>query len=317
MARKRVKSTICPNCDFKFAETNNYCPNCGQENHTHKLPLKHFFLELLESIFHFDTKVLTTLRDLLFKPGEITFNFNQNKRSRYVPPIRLYIFISFIFFLLLAIVPDKDNDKEQIGTDQSTIDLQIKVADDSTHLATIQKDTTAQYLFNKIKNTPVLNNAQIDEYLKASKKDVKWYNRNIYRGWVKFSSGHITHDEYIHKFYKNISSSMFFLMPLFAVYLLLIYRKKKLFYTEHLIFSIHFHSLAFFFLSISQLLNWIHIEATSYIFFIIFIYLIVTLHQVYKQGWIKTILKSFLLSSTYLISLALVLLLGLVLSVIS
>ena len=98
--KKRIKTASCPNCHTVFAdEQSNFCAHCGQENHTHKLPVKHFLMELVESFTHFDTKFVATFKDLILKPGLVIQNFNDNKRTRYVPPIRIYAFMSFAFFL--------------------------------------------------------------------------------------------------------------------------------------------------------------------------------------------------------------------------
>jgi Protein of unknown function (DUF3667) len=60
--------------------------------------------EFVESITHFDTKVFTTMKEMASKPGLIVKNYNNNKRARYVPPARIYIFMSFIFFFLLSVL---------------------------------------------------------------------------------------------------------------------------------------------------------------------------------------------------------------------
>ena len=59
--------------------------------------------EGLEGILHFDSKVFKTLGLLLFKPGALTKRFLEGHRVPYVPPIRLYVFISFLFFLVLSL----------------------------------------------------------------------------------------------------------------------------------------------------------------------------------------------------------------------
>ena len=68
MARQRVKRTDCPNCGRSLLAADNYCPSCGQENHTHKLPVRHFIVELLSGLFNFDTKLRrqSLARDDLF-----------------------------------------------------------------------------------------------------------------------------------------------------------------------------------------------------------------------------------------------------------
>lgn len=73
--RVKIKNIHCPNCDYKFREIENFCPNCGQDNHSHKIPLKHYIIEFLEGTIHFDTKVFKTFRLLLFRPGQLTKDY--------------------------------------------------------------------------------------------------------------------------------------------------------------------------------------------------------------------------------------------------
>ncbi len=35
MLRKRIKTKNCANCNHNFNEIDNFCPNCGQENHSY------------------------------------------------------------------------------------------------------------------------------------------------------------------------------------------------------------------------------------------------------------------------------------------
>lgn len=315
MARKRIKKAECPNCNYQFSEINNYCPNCGQENHTHKLPIKHFLVEVLESTLHFDTKVFVTIRDL-FIPGKITSQYNQNKRGRYVPPVRLYIFISFIFFLLLSFQsPSKEdnNKKSRKETKKEKVynKVDLKLNEDSVES---KRDTVGKYLLEQIKVSPHPDEL-IDSYLQLKYKDRKWYNQNIYRNIVKYRTGHFDKEELTHRLYKSISYSMFILMPIFAFYLYLLYWRKRLFYSEHLIFSIHFHSLAFLLLSIWLLLSLFHVNAGVYIVLIILAYFLLLLRKVYAQRWLKTIMKFLFLGFIYTVSIFVVLLLGVVLSV--
>ena len=79
----------------------NFCPICGQENHELNVPFHHFFIEVIEGLFHFETKFLTTVKTVFTKPGQITKDFVNGKRARFVPPLRLYFFVAFFFFLYL------------------------------------------------------------------------------------------------------------------------------------------------------------------------------------------------------------------------
>lgn len=104
MAHHATKQTACANCDYAFVpgEPDEFCPRCGQQNHAVEIGFGHVAEEFLEGIFHFDGKVFSTAKLLLFRPGELTRRFLAGHRVPYVPPIRLYVFISFVFFLLLG-----------------------------------------------------------------------------------------------------------------------------------------------------------------------------------------------------------------------
>ena len=105
--KKRRKEEICHNCRTILQPENNFCPSCGQENHDLKVPLSHLAFEVFEGFTHFDTKFYNTIRAIFLYPGKITKDFLEGRRGRYVPPVRLYFLISFVFFLTLDLLVDK------------------------------------------------------------------------------------------------------------------------------------------------------------------------------------------------------------------
>jgi hypothetical protein len=325
MARRRVKQQICPNCDYIFNETDNYCPNCGQENHTHKLPVRHFLIDYLEGAYHFDTKMVRTLQDLLLRPGRITVNFNQNKRARYVPPLRLYVFVSFVFFFLVAVIPDNHGSGVSDGRTEQLHSVALQKDSDGNDdgdvlegLADIHtgkhKSAYAKALYDSICRTPAPGNTLIDAYLTASGKKLLWYNRNLQRNIVKLNTGHYTVDEIKHRAEKTISSLMFFMMPVFALLLWLFFYRKKMYFTEHLVFSIHLHCIAFIVLIAYQLASMAGFHYFSVAFLIILLYGLLGAKRVYGSKWMPTIVKVLSAGFFYSLSLAMVFLLGIVIS---
>ena len=100
--KKRRKVEICHNCHTILSLDNNFCPHCGQENHDLKVPIGHLAFEVFEGFTHFDTKFYNTMRAIFTSPGKITKDFLEGRRGRYVPPVRLYFLIAFVFFLGLG-----------------------------------------------------------------------------------------------------------------------------------------------------------------------------------------------------------------------
>jgi len=95
----KTKCFTCANCHAKVS--GSFCSQCGQSVES---TLKYFWeviLHLLDDIFSFDSRVARTLKPLLLTPGFLTNEYIQGRRVHYVPPLRLYLFISIIFFLSL------------------------------------------------------------------------------------------------------------------------------------------------------------------------------------------------------------------------
>src|SRR4051812_22733310 len=91
----------CGNCAAPVL--GNYCGQCGQAVDTHRRSALHLLRDLLTDIASFDSRVLRTIRGLFLQPGELPAAFREGRTQRYVPPIRLYLFISLIFFLFLSL----------------------------------------------------------------------------------------------------------------------------------------------------------------------------------------------------------------------
>lgn len=98
--------THCENCGTKLAGP--YCHKCGQHDFEFHRSFRHVFMEALETLFHFEGKFFRNIVTLLFSPGRLTAEFNAGKRAVQMPPFRLYIFVSFVFFLLIFL-GDKDD----------------------------------------------------------------------------------------------------------------------------------------------------------------------------------------------------------------
>ncbi len=95
---------------------------------------------------------------------------------------------------------------------------------------------------------------------------------------------------------------IFFFLPFFALFIWLMYIRKKYTYTDHLIFSFHNQSLLFILLIISFLLDTAFDWSTNGIFLLIFsIYLYKAMRNFYRQGRFKTIVKYLFFNTIFII----------------
>lgn len=90
----------CPTC--KNPLIGPYCAICGQPSNTHRRSLGHLVRELIKDIASFDSRILRTAKALLVEPGELPKAFREGRTQPYVPAVRLYLFVSLLFFLFLS-----------------------------------------------------------------------------------------------------------------------------------------------------------------------------------------------------------------------
>ena len=104
------------------------------------------------------------------------------------------------------------------------------------------------------------------------------------------------------KILSKISIVLFVFLPIFTLFLFLIYSRRPFTYMEHLVFVFNTQTVFFLLLSIFYLLNFfVKISNFDSIFIIVFlIYLYKALRHFYNQGRIKTFIKFILLNSFYL-----------------
>jgi hypothetical protein len=90
----------CKNCHAPLVGP--YCAICGQEQDTHRRTVKGLANDFVKDVVNFDSRILRTARALLLQPGELACAYREGRTRPYVPPVRLYLFVSLIFFLILA-----------------------------------------------------------------------------------------------------------------------------------------------------------------------------------------------------------------------
>jgi hypothetical protein len=99
MKKHYRKENDCLNCGADLQ--GRFCHNCGQENLEMKESFGHMMRHAISDYFHFDDQFFHTLKPLLFKPGKLTVEYNAGHRAAYLHPVKMYIFISVVYFLLL------------------------------------------------------------------------------------------------------------------------------------------------------------------------------------------------------------------------
>lgn len=116
-----MPNATCPNCTQPLAESAQYCSHCGQRTTGISRPWLEVLRDLLDELFDLDGKMLRSARMLLTGPGQLAREYSQGRRTRYTSPVRMYLVISVVFFLLLPVIDlpaVNDSAARAISTDQ-------------------------------------------------------------------------------------------------------------------------------------------------------------------------------------------------------
>ncbi|MDN3672568.1 DUF3667 domain-containing protein [Flavobacterium branchiarum] len=258
------KDKTCLNC--RHVVEQKFCPNCGQENTDTRKTFHHLFIHFFEDLTHYENAFWRTIKNLLFKPSALTKEYLSGKRLSYLAPVRLYIFISFVTFLLIAMFPVHVNDDVNETFDSDSIQKQtsvirdtlknnkdIKVLLDSNTISDEDKKDIQEVLNNPKSQKGSLikfgykSVRELDSVQKYGTKSEKlsdfsyWINRKV-QVIKDQNTGKQAINKFIENFIHNIPKILFIIMPFFAFFLWLFHNKKRWYYFDHGIFTLHYFS---------------------------------------------------------------------------
>lgn len=318
MSKLLPKISQCQNCDSPTK--GNYCPVCGQDSRDHSVSMRLLFQDLASDIFTYDSRFFRSFLPLIFKPGALTVEYTQGRRVRFIPPLRLYIFISLIFFFVVTVqVRDSIREKEEREATNAPSDSTVVERVLSLHAAVPDSLDDGMTPVVWVADRLALSQTKSFEL----PEDGDWSNVN----WDEMDVDTIdsdgtmnvtifgqpaTYDKqgFITSGLKILPKMIFLLLPLFALLLALVYIRRRKKFIEHLVLSLHLHAFMFLIFTIGTLISNVWLSLAIIIFIHVYIYL--ALRRVYGQGWLKTFFKFMFLSNAYnMILLALVILVAL------
>ncbi|WP_221032675.1 DUF3667 domain-containing protein [Actomonas aquatica] len=100
MATEPPAPGSCLNCGTPL--TDRFCPHCGQKAQPTRLPLRDVLGEATSTFLNVDGLFWRTLRTLFLHPGQVTADYNAGRRAAQLPPLRIYLGISVIYFVTLS-----------------------------------------------------------------------------------------------------------------------------------------------------------------------------------------------------------------------
>lgn len=282
----------CLNCDTPL--TDKFCPHCGQKDIPRRQTMGELISNFIGSFTSFESKFFRSLKYLLLHPGFLPLEYTAGRRERYYHPARAYVFISFIFFLLFVSLPD-DDDGGDSGDDVKTTESVITANQDdddensdnnNTRFKLDSTDYKTRAQYDSIQST--LPEADRDGWIKRMAQYRAIDLNNKYEG----KKGEFSKD-FAELFTANAPKVFFFLLPIFALILKLLYVRRDFFYSEHLVFTTNYYNFFYLAGSIVMLIGLIPYVGWIKYFLVVWmvIYPLIGMKRMYNQGWFKTVVK--------------------------
>jgi hypothetical protein len=266
-------ATDCLNCGA--ALHGSFCSACGQRS----VPPDPSVAEVAGDAWHelsgYDGRIAATIRGLL-RPGYLTREYVAGRRARYLSPVRLYLIVSVIYFVVASSTPPSMSTRS--GKVEAPGGLQIGVTG-SANGAELSAEERAQLLASADKAPAVFR-----PLLRAVASDPIGFRARVL----------------------TIMPRVFFaLLPVFAVIVACFYRGRR--FPTSLVFAVHLHAFAFIVFTLSEAAKLtgstgVEVAVSGVVTVAFAAYALLALRAVFGGSWPATVGKAAAIGVMYLIA---------------
>jgi hypothetical protein len=243
-----------------------FCAACGQRSVPANPTVSELAGDAWRELSGYDGRIAATFRGLLH-PGKLTIDYLQGKRARYLSPIRLYLIVSVIYFLIAASAPEIAGGIRIGFTNTDRNSSPVLTEQDRAEMATDLDDV------------PWV----VRPMVKAIADDPQAFRARVF----------------------TIMPRVFFgMLPAFGALIALFYRRTH--FPAGLVFAAHVHAFAFLIFSVSEAAKFSYSSAVTAtaatVAALAFIaYALVSLRTVFGGSWRLTIAKAVGIGFAYLL----------------
>ncbi len=311
-------TTTCRNCDHLLGDPpHNFCPLCGQETALHPPSLAEFIHEFVGHYIALEGPLGRTLTLLFFRPGELTREYLQGRKRRYVLPLRLYLSISLVFFLVIGSLGTIGGPTVNFGKPNSAVIVTPVTAEEikSSLVKGPGEEQAANVARSLDKAAHSVNERTgeavsiLNEQTKYPVTRLSWDNcspqwlctrlKHRLDTWRRLPSEDLAEVLKVRALH-TAPIAMFVLLPLYALLLKLFYINRRMYFGEHLVFSFHLHSFMFLLLMAMMLpIDWLGPVLLCWLL----IYPLFALKRVYGGRWLPTLMRGVTIAFFYSLAL--------------
>ncbi|MEZ6001713.1 DUF3667 domain-containing protein [Hyphomonas sp.] len=255
----------CRNCGTVVME--RYCTRCGQLASNFHRPFFSLVASSLADTFALDSRLWRSVPLLLFRPGRMTRDYLDGKRARYVPPFRMFLLSSVLFFLTVFGLGDRLgwyagwNINSGAGLERSAetradaiAALKLELEDENlgeegraaleSTLATLEAGVELPFVNE---DGTVDRDALHDAIDKATEEGVSPEETQAFQAaGDQFARVFENQDRFAARFREWAPRFSLMFMPLLALMLTLVYIwKPKVYIYDHVITSLHFQTFIY------------------------------------------------------------------------
>lgn len=324
----------CLNCGAHLR--GQYCGNCGQRGSSRLISLWELIRDAFGDLFELDSRLWRTLVPLVIRPGRLTHDYLQGRRARYMPPFRMYLVLSLLFFLVAFFDPretfgifyePQTQEEEEAEQQREAAEQQREAAEIAEE---VRRDLAAEGIIVGAGKPPITDDEDSESGLNiringddAAESDCQvdefdingpeWLKRRLTPERLVHICEEMKKDngrQFLSNLYDNLPLALIVLLPIMAFVLKALYPLSRRYYVEHLLFFVHFHAFVFLILTLQILLGRVNsmlpipeaigilvIIAAS---FYVPVYLFIAMRRVYGQGRLITAAKYAILTLAYL-----------------
>jgi hypothetical protein len=296
--------SACANCGSPL--NGHFCAICGQPNREIRRPVYSLLRELFHVVLDLDGRAYRTVGLLLTRPAFLSNAYVSGQRMRYTPPLRLFIAVSILFFVVvtagnsLGSLRDAMLDIQNVDTtaqdsnaaaQSSNIQAQLDGADLEGVYTLIENIRLPLLSDTSNANLQAVMRNQAEENFRSLVEDP----RDTLMGLMEY-----------------ITVFLLVMMPLLALIQNLFFVTSGRYYIEHLVLVLHNNAFVIAILLLQTLLDAVVSAEVTFISGLasLFsdlaaiwmpVYLFLSLKFFFHRGWLLSVLLFLLISIAYAI----------------
>lgn len=328
----------CKSCQAPMWEGDAYCSDCGQKAFKGPPSFWKLFGDFFDTVFNLDNRFFRTLSTMVF-PGRLTNSYLSGRQKPYLNPLRAFfvsaviMMAAFTYLLSSWYGESMDEQQRQNYLRGYRLILNERVEKGIDSLQRSYPDIQPPEVLDSLRNIVIHNPTDSMEmgYLvsgggfsfvgasvKISRRDIleltprevaekygidDWFSRYQFIQMFRIQNAD---SKGILGLLGQLVWGLLLLVPVCSLWLKLFYIRRKRRYVSHFIFSLHVHTFTFIAFALATLIFYFTESGKYYAIAGILssLYFVLSLKNVYKQNWFKTLAKSALLFVLYVFSVA-------------